>query len=140
MHRRKKAVHHRERNRALFAGAVLLLVCAGSVYMASNIVKPSDQMRSATRTGPSAMASKQAPGSGAGDQSGDDYLTTGTILFVPLQGNVCRKRLIDNKTWLMHDKGYVTCDEAVSWNAGSQGVSYSPTSRVDAIRGGFFKK
>ena len=86
------------------------------------------------------MASKQASGSGAGDQNGDDYLATGSILFVPHQGNICRKRLIDNKTWLMHDKGYVICDEAVSWNANTVGQPYTATSRVDAIRGGFFKK
>jgi hypothetical protein len=140
MTHRKKAARHRERNRALWAGAVLILICAGSLYMATNVSKPSDQLRAASRAGQSGLASKQVSGSRAGDRSGDDYLTTGSILFVPLQGNICRQRLIDNRTWLMRDKGYVICDEAVSWNASTQGVPYSPLSRVDAIRGGFFRK
>lgn len=140
MRQRKRAAHHRDRNRALWAGAALMLIFAGSLYMAAHVIKPSDSQRSANRAGQSAMASKQASGSGAGDQNGDDYLSTGSILFVPHHGNICRKRLIDNRTWLMRDKGYVICDEAVSWNANTQGPSYSPTSRFDAIRGGFFKK
>lgn len=140
MQYRKRAARHRERNRALWAGAVLILICAGSLYMATNVIKPSDQLRGAKRAGQNDLVSKQASGSGAGDQSGDDYLTTGSILFVPHQGNICRQRLIDNKTWLMRDKGYVICDEAVSWNANTQGQPYSQVSRFDAIRGGFFKK
>ncbi len=140
MTHRKKAARHRERNRALWAGTVLLLICAASLYMATNVIKPSDQLRGAKRAGQNAMAAKGISGSGAGGQSGDDYLTTGSILFVPHQGNVCRQRLIDNKTWLMRDKGYVICDEAVSWNATTQGAPYSPLSRVDAIRSGFVKK
>lgn len=138
--RRKKAAHHRDRNRALWAGAAVMLICAGSLYMATHVIKPGDSLRSANRAGQSTMASKQASGSGAGDQNGDDYLSTGSILFVPHQGNICRKRLIDNKTWRMHDKGYVICDEAVSWNANTVGTPYTAMSRVDAIRGGFFKK
>ena len=83
---RKKAAHHRERNRALWAGAAVVLICAGSLYMATNVVKPSDHLRDATRAGQNSMASKQVSGSGAGDQSGDDYLATGSILFVPHAG------------------------------------------------------
>jgi hypothetical protein len=40
----------------------------------------------------------------------------------------------------LRDKGYVICDEAVSWNANITPQRYTPTTRVDAIRGGFFKK
>lgn len=140
MRHRKSVARHHERNRALWAGAVLMLICAGSLYMATHVIKPSDQLRGASHAGQGGLASKSVSGSGAGDQSGDEYLTTGSILFVPLQGNICRQRLIDNKTWMMRDKGYVMCDEAVSWNANTQGSPYSPLSRVDAIRGGFFKK
>jgi hypothetical protein len=134
----KKAARHRDRKRALWAGAVIFLICAGSLYMASHVVRSSEQLSSASRPG-FGTGSGQAPGEG--DGSGDAYLTTGSILFVPLQGNICRKRLIDNKTWLMRDKGYVVCDEAVSWNANTiPTTSYSPLARVDAIRNGFVKK
>jgi hypothetical protein len=141
MRDRKQAAHHRDRNRALWAGTALVLICAGSLYVAGNVVKPSDQLRSAARSGNSnGGGGTQVSMSGTGDESGDDVLTTGSILFVPSEGNVCRKRVIDNKTWLMRDKGYVTCDEAVSWNANIQARPYSATTRVGAIRDGFVKK
>jgi hypothetical protein len=136
---RRKTAHHHERSRALWAGALLTLICGGSLYLATNFIKPADQLRSKAREGQSAMASKRLSGAAAGEKGGDDYLTTGSILFVPMEGNVCRERLIDNKTWRMRDKGYVVCDEAVSWNAHTKGQPYSPTSRVDAIRSGFFR-
>jgi hypothetical protein len=108
--------------------------------MESKVIKPSDQLRSAARTGHSNGIATRASTSGTGDETGDDTLTTGSILFVPMEGNLCRKCLIDNKTWLMRDKGYVTCDEAVSWNANIQARPYSATTRVGAIRDGFVKK
>jgi hypothetical protein len=134
----KKAARHRDRRRALWAGAIILSICAGSLYMASHVTRSSDQLRSASRTG---FGTGQGLAPGEGDGTGDEYLTTGTVLFVPLQGNVCRKKIIDNKTWLMRDKGYVVCDEAVSWNANTAPTTtYSPLARVDAIRSGFTKK
>jgi hypothetical protein len=75
--------------------------------------------------------SELASGTGAGD------LQSGAILFVPIEGNVCRRRAIDNDTWHTRNDGYVTCDEAVTWNSGAQGQKYFVTVRVDAIRAGF---
>jgi hypothetical protein len=136
----KKAARHRDRKRALWAGAAIFLICAGSLYMANHVVGSSDQFRNANRTSKSDGAGKQASVSGTGE-NGDGYLATGSVLFVPLQGNICRERLIDNKTWLMRDKGNVVCDEAVSWNANTiPTTTYSPSARVDAIRSGFVKK
>ncbi len=136
----KKAARHRDRKRALWAGAAIFLICACSLFMANHVVRTSEQFRNATRTGQSDGAGRQASGSGTGE-NGDGYAATGSVLFVPLQGNVCRERLIDNKTWVMRDKGYVVCDEAVSWNANTvPTTTYSPTARVDAIRSGFTKK
>ena len=63
-------------------------------------------------------------------------LQSGAILFVPLEGNVCRKRSIDNETWRMRDDGHAVCDEAVTWNSGAN-QKYFVTVRVDAIRAGF---
>ncbi len=140
MHDRKQAALHRDRNRALVAGTALALICAGSLYMAGNVVKTSDELRSVSRASHGAGHAKQTSGPGEGAETGDDYLTTGSILFVPMEGNLCRKRLIDNKTWFMRDKGYVICDEAVSWNANIQAQPYSAVTRVDAIRNGFIRK
>jgi hypothetical protein len=138
-HYRQRAAQYRDLKRALWAGAAVVLICAGSLYIASTTVRSSDQLRNAARNGQGAGAGASASASG-GNETGAEYLKTGSILFVPHQGNICRERLIDNKTWFIFDKGYVVCDEAVSWNANvNVQTSYSPIARVDAIRG-FFKK
>jgi hypothetical protein len=64
-------------------------------------------------------------------------LQAGAVLFVPVEGNVCRKRSIDNESWRIKDDGYVVCDEAVTWNSGAANQKYFVTVRVDAIRAGF---
>lgn len=64
-------------------------------------------------------------------------LQAGAILFVPVEGNVCRRRSIDNETWRVRDDGYVVCDEAVTWNSGAASQKYFVAVRVDAIRAGF---
>jgi hypothetical protein len=70
----------------------------------------------------------------------EEELRTGAILFVPLAGNVCRKRLIDNETWRLRDGGQEVCDEAVSWNATVPGSTYSVSRRVDALRAVFSQR
>lgn len=128
--RRRPNAQYRDRIRALWAAAVLLLTCSGGLYMSTKVITPTDR-RTAGSTGYA---------SGTSDETGDNY-RSGSILFVPDEGNLCRKRVIDNKTWFIHDKGYVTCDEAVSWNATTvQAPRQSSVSRVEAIRNGFFKK
>jgi hypothetical protein len=64
-------------------------------------------------------------------------LRSGAILFVPVEGNVCRRRLIDNETWQIKDGGEVVCNEAVSWNANAPNQKYFVAVRVGAIRAGF---
>jgi len=66
-----------------------------------------------------------------------EELRTGAILYVPLEGNVCRLRLIDNGTWHTRDAGTVVCDEAVSWNSTLEGQKYFVAVRVESIRAGF---
>jgi hypothetical protein len=67
----------------------------------------------------------------------DGELRSGAVLFVPMEGNVCRKRVIDNQTWRLRDDGFIECDEAVTWNSGAENQKYVVTIRVDAIRAGF---
>ena len=66
----------------------------------------------------------------------DDNLTTGSILFVPVLGNRCRHRLIDNATWRIRDGGVVDCNTALSHQAGGGGLRWS-AARVDVVREGF---
>src|SRR5262245_22997507 len=75
----------------------------------------------------------------ADDRNDDDELRTGSILFVPDRGNICRQKLIDNTTWRIWDNGFVPCNAAVSWNAG-HGKRYTPESRIETISDGFFPR
>jgi hypothetical protein len=59
------------------------------------------------------------------------------VLFVPLKGNVCRRRVIDNETWLIADAGFVTCDEAVTWNSHYPDVRFQFAERIEQLRSGF---
>ena len=118
----------REARQTLVA-CLVLLVLFGLVALFGNGIVPAN-----FAANPSAIAER----SGTGD--GDDDLRTGSILFVPDQGNVCRKRVIDNATWRIHDGGAVVCNEAVSWNANAAGSRNSPIARIEAIRDGFQPK
>jgi hypothetical protein len=60
-----------------------------------------------------------------------------TVLFVPLEGNVCRKRIIDNLTWLIADAGYAACDEAVTWNAHYPDAGQQLVGRLEQMRTSF---
>jgi hypothetical protein len=42
----------------------------------------------------------------------DDEIYTGSILFVPDDGKVCRRVLFDNRTGLLSDGGRVDCESA----------------------------
>jgi hypothetical protein len=44
--------------------------------------------------------------------SGDDVYT-GSILYMPSEGNVCRQFLFDNRTGQMQDNGAVDCEQAL---------------------------
>jgi hypothetical protein len=65
-------------------------------------------------------------------------LRNGAILFVPIGGNVCRRRWIDNTTWTLRDGGEVECDHAVGWNATiPEAQPYHVGQRMDAVRSTF---
>lgn len=62
-----------------------------------------------------------------------DGLREGEILFVPIGGNVCRRRVIDNTTWTVRDGGEVECDSAVGWNSNLPETQYQVGLRMDAV-------
>ena len=76
---------------------------------------------------------------GPGYGHGDDDLATGSIIFVPILGNTCRKKLIDNATWQIRDNGLVDCRAALAQGAHGNQLGWS-ASRVDVIRHGFYKR
>jgi uncharacterized membrane protein YczE len=66
-----------------------------------------------------------------------EELKKGTVLFVPVHGNVCRQRWIDNATWTIRDGQDVLCDEAASWTVNTKPTDPSVSQRMDAVRDGF---
>ena len=78
-------------------------------------------------------------GNGPGFGQSDDDLATGSIIFVPILGNTCRKKLIDNATWQIRDYGAVDCRAALAGGAHGNESGWS-ASRVDIIRHGFYKR
>lgn len=64
-------------------------------------------------------------------------LNTTSVLFVPDDGNVCRRRWIDNTTWTLRDGGKVDCDDAANWNIDAPTREQKVERRLGAIRDGF---
>ncbi len=89
------------------------------------------------RQGPS--GSIRIAGNGPGYGHADDDLATGSIIFVPILGNTCRKKLIDNATWQIRDSGLVDCRAALAQGAHGNQLGWS-ASRVDVIRHGFYNR
>jgi hypothetical protein len=76
---------------------------------------------------------------GPGFGQSDDDLATGSIIFVPILGNTCRKKLIDNATWQIRDSGPVDCRAALARGAHGNQLGWS-ASRVDLVRNGFYNR
>jgi hypothetical protein len=62
----------------------------------------------------------------------DDEIYTGSILFSPHDGSLCRRLLFDNRTGQFADAGHVNCDQIYS--SGAKRWSWA---RVQAISQGF---
>jgi hypothetical protein len=60
----------------------------------------------------------------------DDDIYTGSILFTPREGRICRQFLFDNRTGRFSDNGNVDCERAENNGA-------LPTDRLSAISKGF---
>jgi hypothetical protein len=64
----------------------------------------------------------------------DDEIYTGSILFMPPEGKICRQLLFDNRTGGFSDNGNVDCERAVYQGTGTKRWS---TARLWAISRGF---
>lgn len=65
----------------------------------------------------------------------DNNLTTGSIVFVPQIGDICRENVIENATWIVREVGKVPCQEVLP--GGLAGIGLGPLTRVDIIRESF---
>lgn len=111
---------HRDDRQALL---LCMLVGAAFLFGMGTIFRASPAATSRT------AVSKQA----------DDDLSTGSIVFVPVVGERCQSRLIDNATWRIRDNGTVDCRTALSNTASGPRLRWS-TARVDVIRDGFTRR
>src|SRR3954468_13982074 len=123
--RRKKVIlrtsFERDRRRGLITCTCLSAILAAAVIAGGTVAEISG-------------ASSSNPGREVAYIDAAGTLRSGSILFVPIEGNVCRRRVIDNETWRLRDNGFVECDEAVTWNSGAENQKYFVAVRVDAIR------
>lgn len=122
--RRAVAWWRRDQQRGL-AIAVSLAVVLGSLLAGYGVqVQMADKAaRQALRASQIAMATKED-------------LRTGSILYVPDNGNICRQRWIDNATWMVIGGGTdVDCDEAE--NANAPNAAQQVGARMEALRDGF---
>lgn len=120
MRRPKAKIRERDRRRGVVACVVLSAVLAAGILAGGYAARPAPP-ESATAT---ALSRSQE-------------LRYGAILYVPIEGNVCRIRLLDNASWLTRAGGTVVCDDAVSWNSGLEGQKYFVAVRMESIRAGF---
>ena len=66
----------------------------------------------------------------------DDELYTGSILFVPNDGKICRQLLFDNRTGRMNDNGMVDRDRAYHQSANKAPMQWS-SARAQVISESF---
>ena len=116
---------HKEQQRGLTIAVSLTLVL-GALLVGYGIQAQiaGETARTARRAEQIALATKEE-------------LKKGTLLFVPVHGNVCRQRWIENATWTIRDGQDVICDEAASWTVNSKPTDQSVAQRMDAVRDGF---
>jgi hypothetical protein len=66
----------------------------------------------------------------------DQEIYTGSILYTPDRGNLCRQLLFDNQNGQFTDNGYVDCDRAAYGNPNEEAKHWS-AARVRVISDGF---
>lgn len=66
-------------------------------------------------------------------------MRTGSILFVPFSGNLCRRKTIDNVSGKIWDIGLIDCDAAVAQSIKNQQRQWM-NQRVEEIRSGLAKR
>jgi hypothetical protein len=55
----------------------------------------------------------------------EDVIYTGSILYVPSEGTICRQLLFDNRTGRMRDNGLVDCEQAYYRGTGETAMQWS---------------
>jgi hypothetical protein len=70
---------------------------------------------------------------------GDEEIYTGSILYMPDEGNVCRQLLFDNHNGRLTDNGHVDCERAF-YQGGLGSPKQWSAARLRVISGGFIQR
>ena len=68
----------------------------------------------------------------------DDEIYTGSILYTPNEGNICRQLLFDNHNGRITDNGYVDCERAF-YQGGLDTPKQWSAARLRVISSGFLQ-
>jgi hypothetical protein len=120
-----EATHRRSRSRRRLAGQgrEAVMACCTVVLLCGTI-------------GAVAFYSRSWPTDPARDKR-EAELSTGSVLFIPPKGDMCRERTIDNSTWRIRDAGQIDCELALARNAALEAKGRWSGSRTDIIRDSF---
>jgi hypothetical protein len=80
--------------------------------------------------------SKLAPASKPASTPSEEEIYTGSILYVPNEGTICRQLLFDNRTGRFRDNGLVDCEQAYYRGTGENARPW-PNARAAVISQGF---
>jgi hypothetical protein len=109
--RTKKRSRRSERARRIAAVVAVTVLLAAGFFVA-------------TETKIQLSAAKPVP------MPSDDEIYTGSILFVPDDGRVCRRFLFDNRTGRLVDNGLVDCESAYYRTPGAPSPSVARTQAI----------
>jgi hypothetical protein len=109
--RTKKRSRRSERARRIAAVVAVTVLLAAGFFVA-------------TETKIQLSAAKPVP------MPSDDEIYTGSILFVPDDGRVCRRFLFDNRTGRLVDNGLVDCESAYYRTPGTPSPSVARTQAI----------
>ncbi len=82
------------------------------------------------------VSKRQHEAAVAAATQGDDEIFTGSILYMPDEGRLCRQILFDNHTGILTDNGNVDCERAAYHSAGGTAKQWS-AARMHVISTGF---
>jgi hypothetical protein len=102
------------------------VVTAAGAFLALGLFASGEYVSATHRAAAAALASA-ASGEG---------IYTGSILYMPEEGKICRQILFDNHTGLLSDNGKVDCERATYQGADSTPKQWS-FARVRVISSGF---
>ncbi len=122
LQRRRRRSRRRDARRGVIATVVLVCVLTALLGAGFGVHSHVSAGRAALRA--SQMAAVAAE------------LRVSPILFLPLDGDLCRRRWLDNATWMLADGGTVDCADAATANAGGTEAQQQPP-RFEMLSAGF---